>query len=503
MAGRPVNRRPARVLSIAGTDPTGGAGVQADLKSIAANGGYGMAVVTALVAQNTRGVRSVHVPPVSFLTAQLHSVSEDVVIDAVKIGMLGTTEVIAAATGWLDEVRPRIVVLDPVMVASSGDRLLEADAETAIVSLLSRCDLVTPNIPELAILSASPTAADWDDVVAQAASVAEAYGVAVLAKGGHLSGDQAPDALVREIDGRIVVAEFPGARVATTNTHGTGCSFSSAIATRLASDLGLEEAIRTSKAWLTESIRRADELDVGAGNGPIHHFAGLWGRGGLVTAPTTDEVRDEWWSSIGAIREGIDALPFVRGLGDGSLPREEFLWYLEQDALYLVAYSRALAAASRLAPDIGDQTFWASCAHSALATEKQLHDSWLHQGIDRSSVSVSSATTEAYLAHLAAAVDSGDYPVLVAALLPCFWLYHDVGTRLHPLSHAEHPYRSWLDTYADPLFAEANADAIRIATTAAVRADEPTRVRMRRAFVESSRHELRFFAAPTRSRADG
>ncbi len=142
-----------RVLSVAGTDPTGGAGIQADLKSIAANGGYGMAVITALVAQNTHGVRSVHVPPVSFLTEQLDAVSDDVQIDAVKIGMLATAEVVHAVGDWLDRVAPPIVVLDPVMVATSGDRLLDPDAEQALRGLVSRVNLVTPGIENELIMA--------------------------------------------------------------------------------------------------------------------------------------------------------------------------------------------------------------------------------------------------------------------------------------------------------------------------------------------------------------
>ncbi|MGQ3257261.1 MAG: bifunctional hydroxymethylpyrimidine kinase/phosphomethylpyrimidine kinase, partial [Microbacterium aurantiacum] len=185
---RVAPRAVPRVLSIAGTDPTGGAGVHADLKSIAANGGYGMAVVTALVAQNTRGVRSVHMPPVEFLTQQLDAVSDDVAIDAVKIGMLGTVEVIRAVEEWLGRVTPPVVVLDPVMIATSGDRLLDRAAEEALRTLVARVDLVTPNIPELAILAGEPVATGWDDVIAQAARVAERHGVRVLAKGGHLAG---------------------------------------------------------------------------------------------------------------------------------------------------------------------------------------------------------------------------------------------------------------------------------------------------------------------------
>jgi hydroxymethylpyrimidine kinase/phosphomethylpyrimidine kinase len=279
--------RPPRVLSVAGTDPTGGAGIQADLKSIAANGGYGMAVVTALVAQNTRGVRSVHVPPVSFLAEQLDAVSDDVEIDAVKIGMLAAADVIDAVQDWLDRVGPPVVVLDPVMVATSGDRLLDPDAVRALRGLASRVDLLTPNVPELAILADEPAATEWASVLAQAARVSARYGVRVLAKGGHLSGDHLPDALVDASgDGPPRVTEFPGVRIHTDNTHGTGCSLSSAVATRYAASGDWDAAVRESKRWLAESIRHGAELEVGSGRGPVSHFAGLWARGGIARDST-------------------------------------------------------------------------------------------------------------------------------------------------------------------------------------------------------------------------
>jgi hydroxymethylpyrimidine/phosphomethylpyrimidine kinase len=500
----------ARVLSIAGTDPTGGAGIQADLKSIAANGGYGMAVVTALVAQNTRGVRSVHVPPVAFLREQLLAVSDDVQIDAVKIGMLADARVIRTVKEWLTQAKPPVVVLDPVMVATGGDRLLDEDAEQALRELMGQVHLVTPNIPELAILAGEPVATSWPAVLEQARRVSKAAGVLVLAKGGHLDGARAPDALV---DGDTAT-DFPGLRIETTNTHGTGCSFSSAIATRIGarwaaqrstSDLMADatpgvsladwvEAVTASKLWLTESIAHADVLEVGSGHGPIHHFAGLWERGGINTNPTPAQVAALWWEQIRIIRTDTDALPFVRGLGDGSLPHDAFVWYLAQDALYLRDYSRLLAEASRLAPTADEQAFWAMSANGAIASEMTLHESWI--GEDGMLGVVPSSTTTAYLNHLFAAGAQGDYAVLVAALLPCFWMYQDVGARLHPLSSAEHPYRSWLDTYADEAFAASTERAIAIVTSVAARTDASTREAMGRAFRASAEHERAFFAAP-------
>ncbi|MGO2655304.1 MAG: bifunctional hydroxymethylpyrimidine kinase/phosphomethylpyrimidine kinase [Pseudoclavibacter sp.] len=280
-ASRPESIRVPRILSIAGTDPTGGAGVQADLKSISAMGGYAMAVVTALVAQNTRGVRSVHLPPVSFLREQLEAVSDDVEIDGVKIGMLADADTVTTVKAWLDEVRPPIVVLDPVMVATSGDRLLAEDAEAAVRDLCRSADLITPNVPELAVLADASEAQTWADAVAQARLVSARCDTVVLVKGGHLVGDRVHDALVdarsnpegSPVPDGLFEADAP--RVDTDCTHGTGCTLSSAMATRLAAGDDWPTALITVKAWLTRALRSADALHVGQGHGPVDHFVDL------------------------------------------------------------------------------------------------------------------------------------------------------------------------------------------------------------------------------------
>lgn len=488
-----MTSRPAipRVLSIAGTDPTGGAGIHADLKSIAANGGYAMAVVTALVAQNTQGVRSVHVPPVSFLAEQLDAVSDDVEIDAVKIGMLANVDVIATVGAWLDRARPPLVVLDPVMVATSGDRLLDTRAEQALRDLAARADLITPNIAELAVLAEQPLARTWDAVLAQARDVAESTGVLVLAKGGHLAGTSVPDALVPS-DCDAPVVQFDGPRVLSTNTHGTGCSLSSAVATRYARSGSWSEATAESKRWLAESIGHGADLGVGSGPGPISHLAGLWARGGTETAPTPEQVRDAWWDQTSVIRAAIDDLDFVRRLGDGTLSPEAFGWYLAQDALYLRDYARVLTEASGLAPTLEEQEFWAGGAYRTLRTELRLHEA---RARDVEPPRASEVTT-AYLDHLLATAARGDYRVLIAAVLPCYWLYADLGHRLRTLARDDHPYRDWLLTYDDPGFADATARAIALVTRHAADADPATREAMRRAFLASAEHEWRFFDAP-------
>lgn len=483
-----------RVLSIAGTDPTGGAGIHADLKSIAANGGYGMAVVTALVAQNTSGVRSVHVPPATFLAEQLDAVSDDVAIDAVKIGMLADVDVIGAVREWLVRVAPPIVVLDPVMVATSGDRLLRADAEGALRDLARLAHLVTPNIPELAILADEPPATTWDKTLAQAARVSARLGVMVLAKGGHLDHGTSPDALVDARGGEVLTTLFDAPRIATTNTHGTGCSLSSALATRLVTSTDAAHAIGEAKRWLSESIRGGSDLEVGHGNGPISHFAGMWERAGLDTRPTPEEIRAQWWEGIRSVRERIDALPFVVGLGDGTLDDQTFRGYLAQDALYLRDFARALATASALAPTLAEQAFWAAAAEGSITAELELHESWLADGA-HADTRADQATT-AYLNHLLARCVGGDYATLIAALLPCFWLYHDIGTRLLSRSHDAHPYRSWIETYAEEGIAVSTETAVGFVMDAAARVDDATRDTMRDAFIRSAEHELAFFAAP-------
>ncbi|MEU4017183.1 bifunctional hydroxymethylpyrimidine kinase/phosphomethylpyrimidine kinase [Microbacterium sp. NPDC028030] len=494
-----------RVLSIAGSDPSGGAGIQADLKSIAANGGYGMAVLTALTAQNTRGVRAVHVPPVDFLRSQLEAVSDDVVIDAVKIGMLADASVIRTVAAWLDAVRPPVVVLDPVMVATSGDRLLEPDAERELHALLSRATLITPNLAELAVLSGRATD-DWAEAVSAAEQLSDQVGVAVLVKGGHLGGEHAPDALLDVRRG--LRREFTGPRIPSRSTHGTGCSLSSALATRLARGDTPEDAVRAARSWLRESLHAGKSLRVGGGNGPISHFAGLWRRGGTEAPGDAADIVASWWRDTAEIRADIDDLPFIRALADGTLERRPFLSYLAQDALYLREYARVLAEASRLAPTSAEQAFWAESARSSIAGELELHASWLTpaQGVSAATFAAEpDATTTAYLDHLRSIAFGGDYAEIVAAVLPCFWLYTDLGRRLHAgefgdyAKDPEHPFASWLATYADPAFEGATRTAIAYAGAAAASSSADAAERMRRAFTTSSAHERAFFAAPMES----
>ncbi|GAA1432848.1 bifunctional hydroxymethylpyrimidine kinase/phosphomethylpyrimidine kinase [Microlunatus lacustris] len=260
------------VLTIAGTDPSGGAGVAADLKTLAALGAYGTLVVTAVTAQSTRGVTGVHQLDGAFVEQQLETLLADVRVDAVKIGMLGSAEVTRAVAAVLRRHRLPHVVLDPVMVATSGDRLLAADAVAALRDeLLPLADLITPNVAEAADLLGAAEARDEEEMGAQAARLT-GLTARVLLKGGHLDGPESVDLLV---DGDDVV-RLTAARVDTTSTHGTGCTLSSAVAALRPAAADWPTAVRGAKDYLTEALRTADRLDVGSGHGPVHHFHALW-----------------------------------------------------------------------------------------------------------------------------------------------------------------------------------------------------------------------------------
>ncbi|MDI3242369.1 bifunctional hydroxymethylpyrimidine kinase/phosphomethylpyrimidine kinase [Arthrobacter sp. AL08] len=515
----PASRIP-RVLTIAGSDPSGGAGIQADLKSIAAHGGYGMAAITALTAQNTRGVSAIHVPPADFLTAQLDAVSADIRIDAVKIGMLGDAAVIDAVRTWLAKVRPAIVVLDPVMVATSGDRLLQAPAESALQELLPYADLITPNLAELAILLNEPVAGNWAAALEQGKRLAAGTGTTVLVKGGHLDGtgaaggagehgDGCPDALVNTcgVLARDVIV-VPGERVRTSNSHGTGCSLSAAMATVQARVGDWEAALREVKPWLEGALRTSADLDVGSGNGPVHHFHHVQhqtahhgtgaGGGELHRVPAAGEFARGLRETAAADLEAIYGLDFITALADGSLPEQDFAYYLGQDALYLNGYSRVLSRAAAIAPTEDEQLFWTRSAQNCLSVEAELHRTWLR---GRTAERTLGPVTKSYVDHLLAASVTGSYGVLIAAVLPCFWLYAEVGQALHNRFLAagapeSHPYAAWLRTYADPEFADATRQAIAHTDTAARAASPGERDAMTVAFRQSARYEVDFFDAP-------
>lgn len=265
-----------RLLTIAGSDSGGGAGIQADLKTFSALGGYGMSVVTALTAQNTVGVTAVHEAPPAFVAQQIDAVLGDIGADAVKIGMLASAPLIEVVAAGLKSHAVERIVLDPVMVATSGDRLLREDAIDALrATLLPMATIVTPNVPEAEVLLGQKIESNAD--LRRAAEAILQWGPrAVLVKAGHFQATRSDDGLAWMDGGAVRFETIEGARVDTPNTHGTGCTLSSAIAAWLGRGASLPEAVRAAKRYLQAAVEGGAGYRLGHGHGPVHHFHAWW-----------------------------------------------------------------------------------------------------------------------------------------------------------------------------------------------------------------------------------
>jgi hydroxymethylpyrimidine/phosphomethylpyrimidine kinase len=263
----------AIAVTIAGSDSGGGAGIQADLKTFSALGVYGASVITALTAQNTRGVTAIHDVPAEFVTAEIDAVFSDLEVKAVKIGMVSQRPVIEAIAAGLDRWKQSKVVVDPVMIATSGDKLLAPDAIDVLTRLLlPRAIVVTPNLPEAAALLDAPIARSEAEMRAQGEALLALGARAVLVKGGHGDSAESVDLLVEPGACTRLAAD----RIATRNTHGTGCTLSSAIAAGLAKGMTLVEAARAAKAYVTAALAASSRITIGSGHGPVHHFHAWW-----------------------------------------------------------------------------------------------------------------------------------------------------------------------------------------------------------------------------------
>ncbi|WEV63662.1 bifunctional hydroxymethylpyrimidine kinase/phosphomethylpyrimidine kinase [Bifidobacterium sp. ESL0732] len=554
-----------RVLSIEGSDPIGGAGTMADMKAFTAQGVFGYAAMTSVLAQNTQGVTDiVNVEP-SFLLAQLKAVSDDADIDAMKIGMLGTPELVDTVRLWLEELlrdyeargklRPAIV-LDPVMYAKSGDRLLTAEAERALTTLIPLVDIITPNVMELAALDAmshetkldsksshgkidgnkpSATAMTSDtpaktrhsvphapksygDIERLATSVAAHFGVAVYAKGGALAlngsaectdilavpasygetgttdtttTDQPTGPVSKQPAASVTVTRIEGAAVHTRNVHGTGDTLSSTLAAlRPQCDDWIETA-KQAKAWMTGAIAAADNLHVGHGHGPVDF---TWQH-----SPTGLSFTEDYWRRTAEIRKRIATMPFLERMLDGTLPLDDFSFYLHQDDIYLTDYTSLLALASSRAADPHERAFFADAASYGLEEGLTFHRQWYREhGFDVGRAPMNE-TTAAYLGHEHRFTDTGSYSALVAVVMPCYWVYSVVGQEMEAqvrerrLDLGHHPYGLWIRMYSDPGFASRTLEELRICDRLAGSATMADYNRMMDAALGSTEHEYRFF----------
>ena len=469
------------MLAIAGSDPSGGAGIQADLKSIAAHGGYGMAAITALTAQNTRGVRAVHVPPAAFLTAQLDAVSADIGIDAVKIGMLGDATVIDAVRRWLEQARPAVVVLDPVMVATSGDRLLPETAETALHALLPLADLVTPNLAELAMLLREPVAADWAEALAQGKRLAALTGTTVLVKGGHLwrTGDGAttdaggcPDALVNT-GGTAGPGDGSGAGPTRAHAqqprHRVLAVLGAGDRAGPGGGLGGRPPRRSSPGWKVRCGPRSS-LDVGTGNGPVHHFHHVQ----HLTADPDEEVRrtvpaeGEFVAALGAARRRTStrSTAWSSSAAWPTARCRKRLRLLPRPGRPLP--QRLLAGAGprqrAMAPSEAEQLFWARSAQQCLEVESELHRTWLSTRPVRARPGpghqILCGPSAGGLGRRQLRGAGCGRPALLLAV--CRGRSQAPRQFLAAGAPAAHPYAGWLRTYADEDFAAATRQAIAV-----------------------------------------
>ena len=269
-----THRQYCRVLTIAGSDSGGGAGIQADLKTFSAIGCYGMSVITALTAQNTRGVNGIHAVPPAFAVEQIDAVLSDIGTDAIKIGMLYSAELIEVVAKALKKHGASKIVLDPVMVAQSGDKLLQDDAIEAIKEhLMPLADVVTPNIPEASVLCGRPLR-QWSDIESAAKTLAQHGSRSILIKGGHGEEDNSIDLLFLTRENRFV--RLAADRIKTNNNHGTGCTLSSAIASYMAKGMDIEEAVQKAKTFMNRAIAAGAQYQIGQGHGPVHHFFQWW-----------------------------------------------------------------------------------------------------------------------------------------------------------------------------------------------------------------------------------
>lgn len=260
-----------RVLTIAGSDSGGGAGIQADIKTISACGCYAASAITAVTVQNTLGVKAVHAIPVEVITQQIEAVIEDIGVDAVKIGMLHSAEVADAVARVLQKYGVQNIVLDPVMVSTSGHRLIEENAIESLVSgLMPMSRVITPNIPEAEILLGGAKLDKQSDLKDAARALAERCGTSVLLKAGHLTEDRLVDIFYNAEDAEVV--ELPSVRIETRNTHGTGCTMSSAFASMLAKDHSLTESAKLAKDYINSAIIAGADYEIGHGFGPVNHF---------------------------------------------------------------------------------------------------------------------------------------------------------------------------------------------------------------------------------------
>lgn len=460
------------VLSVAGSDSGGGAGIQADLKTYEALGAFGTTAIVAITAQNTMGVRAAEAMTPQLVKQQMDSVLLDMGAHAVKTGMLPTVEIIKTVAASLHKHGIAVRVIDPVVVSAAGHVLIDSEAIAALrTQLIPNATLLTPNMPEAGILLDQPPPKTVEEMREAATALMELGANAVLLKGGRLvDGDMVDVYIDREsVDGsggyRIV--ELRNDRVDTRNTHGTGCTLAAAIAAELAKqavltdDLDVLAAVRTARSYLSSVFAASLTIKIGKGAvGPLNHQRAAWGN--AASSPNGRTFSRELWADpqVKALADRSLNNGFVRALADGSLPKDRFAGYVAQDKFFLEVFSQAytLALAKLQDDDTQGIKAFASLVKGVL-DELKLHGSYAAKwGVDMTSIQPTPECS-AYVEFLKQVATERDVAACAAAMVPCMRLYAFLGQQLRaassmPGAPSAGPYQEWIDTYADPGFEE-------------------------------------------------
>ncbi|KAI8144122.1 Phosphomethylpyrimidine kinase-domain-containing protein [Fennellomyces sp. T-0311] len=450
-----------KVLTIAGSDSGGGAGVQADIKTLTSLGVYGSSVLTSLTSQNTLGVNGIHDVPTDFVQKQLESVLSDIGTDAIKTGMLSSSAIIHTVVETLKKYNHANLVVDPVMVSTSGSKLLEDGAvDSFIKELLPITTVLTPNVPETEVLLGMDAGSIKTlEHVREAAKKIGALGPNfVLVKGGHLPLEingkkKVIDVLYESSAG--VYFEIVNEYLDTKDTHGTGCTLSAAIAGHLAKGQDVVGAVKSGTTYIQDAIQ-SSLGSLGQGAGPVNHFHNIHSRpypGKSFVKALKDNLPEGLWD------EFINH-PFVRGIADGTLPKESFIFYLKQDYLYLQHYARSAALAAYKSPNI-EMAAQNARIITHIQQEMQIHLKYCSEwGISKEDILATkeSVYNVAYTRYVLDRGATGDQLDLQVAMSPCLLGYGDIGVNLYndPNTKREgNPYWPWIENYAEEGFQDA------------------------------------------------
>ena len=438
-------------LTIAGSDSSGGAGIQADIKTMTMNGVYAMSAVTALTAQNTTGVTGIFEVTPEFLGQQIDAVFTDIFPDAVKIGMVSSSALIRKIAESLRRYEAKNIVVDPVMVSTSGAKLIADEAvKTLAEELMPLAVVATPNIPEAEILSGMKISTR-DDMMKAGEKINAEYGCSVLVKGGHSVNDA--DDLLCEGAGKFTW--FKGKRIETSNTHGTGCTLSSAIAANLAKGYTLADSVRLAKEYISGALGAM--LDLGKGSGPMKHSFNLTGKFAErrnLRAFLTDSVSDIW--------PEYNNHPFVKGIETGTLDREKFKRYIIQDYHYLNEYSKVFALGIAKTKSLETAKLFTSVIEAIANVEMNNHKGYMgrlgvtQEELDRAERELANQSYTSYM--LKVAYEGGEAEIL-AAILSCALSYEDIAKEMvknNPASVNDEFYGTWVSIYSGKEYCSLN-----------------------------------------------